>query len=118
MARTVYFADGTHELLFCGDYDTDKKAEALERILRERLGDDSAGLFREIMQDHKETVTALEDEMRSYEGSCEAYLACLQDIQSDVMAATLLLNGRKKLSVALAALQTKINNELYGGKQL
>lgn len=48
MARTLYFLDGSHETLFCGD-DSEKQAAELEHILRERLGDDAAALLREIL---------------------------------------------------------------------
>ena len=49
MARTIYFPDGSHEVLFCDEYDTEKNAVELERILRERLGDDTVALFKLIM---------------------------------------------------------------------
>lgn len=48
MARTLYFADGSKEVIFCGD-DPDKQADGLERIIRERLGDDAAALFCEVL---------------------------------------------------------------------
>lgn len=116
MARTIFFSDGSHEVLFQDEYDTDGKAEILERILRERLGDDSAALFREIMQDHKDSAVNLMEEMQSYEGSCEAYRYCLQDIQDGLNSASALLEedriNRKKLSAIITVLKTKIKNEL------
>lgn len=44
MARTIYFNDGSREVLLVED----NKKQELERILRERLGDDIAELFLEI----------------------------------------------------------------------
>ena len=45
MARTIYFEDGSHEVIFCGSDDTDGLKAALERILRERLGNDTVSLL-------------------------------------------------------------------------
>lgn len=65
MARTIYLPDGSREVLFCGEDDTDKKAEALERILAQRLGRDAAALFREIMRDRQDTIKDLEKALKS-----------------------------------------------------
>lgn len=78
MARTIYFNDGSREVLLCGD---NEKLE-LERILRERLGDDTAELFLEIA----EANVALEDELKSYESSCEDYRNLLQDTHDELNA--------------------------------
>lgn len=116
MANTIYFADGSHEVLFYGEYDTDKKVEALERILRERLGDDTAALFREIMQDRKDEITAVSDELKNYEGSCDSYRSCLQEVFDGLgRAAALLVEkrlDRKKMDTIFCTLLTAINNEL------
>lgn len=116
MANTIYFADGSREVLFYGMYDTDKKVEALERILRERLGDDTAALFREIMQDRKDEITAVSDELKSYEGSCESYRSCLQEVFGGLGSAAALLVekrlDRKKMDAIFCNLMTAINNEL------
>lgn len=64
MARTLYFMDGSQEVLFCDG--TEKLVDDLERIIREHLGNDCAGLFCEIVEEHKDVVSALEDELKGY----------------------------------------------------
>lgn len=49
MARTLYFTDGTCEVLLCDPDDTEGNIAALERILRERLGNDAADLLDSIV---------------------------------------------------------------------
>lgn len=78
MARTIYFNDGSREVLLSGD----NEKQELERILRERLGDDTAELFLEIA----EANVALEDELKSYESSCEDYRYLLQDTHDELNA--------------------------------
>lgn len=51
MARTIYFLDGSREVLLHDEIDTEQSIAALEQILRERLGDDTAVLFRSIIED-------------------------------------------------------------------
>lgn len=46
MARTIYFNDGSREVLLSED----NEKQELERILRERLGNDIAELFLEITE--------------------------------------------------------------------
>jgi len=78
MARTIYFNDGSREVLLSSD----NEKQELERILRERLGDDTAELFLEIA----EANVALEDELKSYESSCEDYRNLLQDTHDELNA--------------------------------
>lgn len=87
MARTIYFNDGSREVLL---YEDNEKQE-LERILRERLGDDTAELFLEIT----EANVGLEDELKSYEASCESYRNLLQDTHDELCA---ILNFSQKLN--------------------
>lgn len=87
MARTIYFNNGSREVLLCGD----NEKQELERILRERLGDDTAELFLEIA----ETNVGLEDELKSYEASCEDYRNLLQDTHDELCA---ILGFTKKLN--------------------
>lgn len=49
MVRTIYFADGTCEVLFCDPDDTESSIAALKRILWERLGKDAADLLDHIV---------------------------------------------------------------------
>lgn len=78
MARTIYFNDGSREVLLPGD----NEKQELEHILRERLGDDTAELFLEIT----EANVALEDELKGYESSCGDYRNLLQDTHDELCA--------------------------------
>lgn len=77
MARTIYFNDGSRELLL-GE---DTERQELERILRERLGDDAAKLFLEVT----EANANLEDELKSYEASCEDCRNILQSTHDELV---------------------------------
>ena len=116
MARTIYFADGSHEVLFSAETDTAQNIDELRRILRERLGDDTASLLESILQDHKYEIEGLEGELSSYEGSCEGYLDCLRDVRAGLNEASALLAdqriSRTKLDTLFQRLLTMINNEL------
>ena len=106
MARTIYLNDGSRELLL-GD---DNERQELERILRERLGDDIAELFLEVA----ETSVALEDELKCYETSCEDYRNLLQSTQDELYAIlgfTKKLNC-KKITESIQRLINSINSNL------
>lgn len=115
MARTVFFSDGSHEVLFSGE-DTDKMETDLERILRERLGADTVELFHDVLADTKRDLADTESDRKSYEMSCDNYRACLCDVKEILdEAAELLLENRidrKKINAALRRAYTRINNEL------
>lgn len=70
MADTINFNDGTREVVFRSD--RDGRIEALERILRERLGNDTAAMFKEILCDFQE-LKDLEDECATLESYNEDY---------------------------------------------
>lgn len=89
MARTIYFNDGSRALLL-GD---DNERQELEQILRERLGDDTAELFLEVT----EVDAGLEDELKSYEASCEDYRNLLQSTHDELYA---ILGSVRKLNCA------------------
>ena len=106
MARTIYFNDGSREVLLCGD----NEKQELERILRERLGDDTAELFLEIA----EANVGLEDELRSYEISCEDYRNLLQDTHDElrnILGFTQKLNCQK-ITTSIQTLIKTINSIL------
>ncbi len=63
MARTLYFTDNTQVALFCDD--TEKLVDDLERILRECLGNDTADLLCDIMQEYRDMVAILKDELKA-----------------------------------------------------
>ena len=89
MARTIYFNDGSREVLL---YEDNEKQD-LEQILRERLGDDAAELFLEVTEDN----VSLEDELKSYEMSCEEYRNLLQTTHDELYA---ILGFVRKLNCA------------------
>ena len=116
MARTIYFEDGSHEVLFCDETNTEANEEALERILRERLGEDTAALLRQVLRERREDMKALEDEFKSYEGSCDSYRACLGEVRSLAEQVLLLLREqrieRKKITSTINSIIRNIHYEL------
>ena len=106
MARTIYFLDGSREVLLIED----NERTELARIIRERLGKDAAELYEEIT----ETNIALEDELKSYEASCETYLTQLTDMRDalqDILKFTGKLNC-EKVNQSIRSLIQSINNHL------
>ena len=116
MARTLYFTDGSHEVLFCEETNTEANEKALERILRERLGEDTATLLLQVLRERREDLEALEDEFKSYEGSCGSYRACLSEVRGLTKQVLLLLGeqhiDRKKITSLLNSIVRNIHNEL------
>ena len=106
MARTIYFKDGSREVLLCGD----NEKQELERFLRERLGDDVAELFQEIA----EANVGLEDELKSYEASCEDYRNLLQDTRDELGAILGFIQklNCQKITVSIQRLIKNINSIL------
>lgn len=49
MAYTIRFNDGTQEVLLHDREDWEAECAALGRIIREKLGDDAADMFQEII---------------------------------------------------------------------
>ena len=106
MARTIYFLDGTREVLLIED----NERTELGRIIRERLGADAETLYQEII----EANIALEDELKSYESSCENYHTQLTDVQ-DALQNILKLTGKlncEKINQSIRSLIQSINNYL------
>ena len=116
MARTIYFEDGSHEVIFCGSDDTDGLKAALERILRERLGNDTVSLLHDVIDPELNGIDALEWELKSYEGSCENYRACLGDVYDGLNQMVKLLRENRlncsKLTELTDKLRKQINSEL------
>lgn len=106
MTRTIYFNDGSREVLL---YEDNEKPD-LERILRERLGDDAAELFLEITEDN----VGLEDELKSYEMSCEEYRSLLQSTHDELvrMLGFVRKLNCKKITESIQRLINSINSNL------
>lgn len=105
MARTVYFLDGTREVLLSEDVSTE-----LERIIQEKLGDDAVELFKEF----SEVNIALEDELKSYETSCENYRNLLEDVREHLRSIQQLAKSlnHPEISQSAHSLIVAINNPL------
>ncbi len=116
MAQTVYFRDGTHEVIFCRPDDTEGRKIVLERILREKLGEDTVSLLNDVLDPELNGIDALEWELKSYEGSCESYRACLGDVYDGLNEMVKLLRenrlNRKKLTELTDKLRKQIHSEL------
>lgn len=108
MARTIYFLDGSREVLCAGD----NERIVLERILRKRLGEDVVELFQEIADPN----VGLEDELKSYEVSCDDYRKLLQDTIDELCRILGVLDTnrsyRKETMAAIQRLVKTINNQL------
>ena len=106
MAKTIYFPDGTCEVLLVED----NERTELGRIILERLGKDAAELYEEVT----DANIALEDELKSYESSLETYHTLLTDIR-DRLLAVLEINGTlnsKKAPQTIHNIIQSINNHL------
>ncbi len=115
MAETVYFSDGSCEVLLCGD-DERKRELALAKIIRERLGYDSEALLNSILESKNDQKELLEDELESYEASCGNYHAVLNDALEIAERVACLLGSvrldRKELTATVRTLICTINKEL------
>ena len=106
MARTIYFLDGTREVLLVED----NERTELGRIIRERLGKDAAELYEEVT----DANIALEDELKSYESSLETYhtqLTDTRDALQDILKFTGKLNC-EKVNQSIRSLIQSINDYL------
>lgn len=68
MAETVYFLDGTMDVVL-----TEKDAY-LDRLIREKLGDDVARLFRECITEMQENLSFQKKATDEQERSADGYL--------------------------------------------
>lgn len=106
MARTIYFLDGTREVLLVED----NERTELGRIILERLGKDAAELYEEVT----DANIALEDELKSYESSLETYhtqLTDTRDALQDILKFTGKLNC-EMVNQSIRSLIQSINDYL------
>lgn len=82
MAQVLYIPGGGCEILLCGEDDFEGRKAAFERIVRERLGTDAAALFNKLME--TAAGMSLEDEIKSYEATCERYCTLLCDARDEL----------------------------------
>lgn len=109
MAYVVCFPDGSTDTLLSDPENRNARLAELEGILRERLGDDFAGLLAECCEDP-------EPKGDDYEAICDGYRACLQDALEKLRYLQFLLTAsrvdRKKLASVIRQAETTIINEL------
>lgn len=82
MARTVYFLDGTHEVIFCAPGDVEGSIAAFDTILRERLGNDSVEVLHTITDELKERLSYCQEEVETYVHESEDYYERLRKVRS------------------------------------
>ena len=73
MAETVYLADGSREVIL-GD-----KGVFLERLIREKLGDDAARCFTEYVSELQEELAESQEISEDQERSADGYLQMCRD---------------------------------------
>lgn len=109
MARVIEFLDGSCETLLRDD-DPREVYMQLERILRERLGDDTADLLGLAVEE------SAEEELKSYEASCESYRNCLQVTQDALCTVLAMLEAKRlnqdKIAAVIKHAVQIINNEM------
>ena len=109
MAYVVCFPDGSTDTLLSDPEDRNARLTELEGILRERLGDDFAGLLAECCEDPERSGD-------DYEVICDEYRSRLQDVLASIQYALHLLRqpsiDRKKLASVIRQVETTIINEL------
>lgn len=104
MANAVYLSNGETE--YCFDGSTSGKAEFLERLLRERLGDDAARFFTEFKAELEDEWLFEEHEKQEteHEAIADGYLAMCRDARDQFNEILDLLDkprlNRKALSEA------------------
>lgn len=79
MAETVYLNDGSMEVIF------EDKDVFLERLLREKLGDDVARCFRECVAELKEEIQEQQELVKDYESNadaCESFTAIMELLEA------------------------------------
>lgn len=110
MAETVYLNDGSMEVVF------DEKDIFLERLLREKLGDDAARFFTEYVNEIKEEAKYTEEAQQEAERSADGYLElCRQACDDFKTLADALAKPKPDFSKALKLAQEawrKIYNEI------
>lgn len=84
MAQVLYIPSGGCEILLCQEGDFEGRKTAFERIVRERLGTDAATLFNKLME--TAAGVSLEDEIKSYEATCEHYCELLHMAEGEMRA--------------------------------
>ena len=107
MAETVYLNDGSMEVIF------EDKDVFLERLLREKLGDDVARCFRECVAELKEKIQEQQELVKDYEGNADGYLDMCRDACESFTAIMELLEAPRLNRNALKSVTRTAFNAIY-----
>ena len=80
MAETVYLADGSREVIL------EDKGVFLERLIREKLGDDAARCFTEYIEEMQEDLQLSQDSVDEKERSADGYFQMCHEALDSIRA--------------------------------
>ncbi len=110
MAETVYLNDGSMEVVF------DEKDIFLERLLREKLGDDAARFFTDYVNEIKEEAKYADEAQQEADRIADGYLELCRQACDDFKTLMGMLDAprldRAKLQQHAQAAWRKIFNEI------
>lgn len=107
MAETVYLTDGSMEVIL-----TDKGV-FLERLIREKLGDDVARCFTEYIEELQEDLKLSQDSVDEQERSADGYFQMCQDALNAFSSLLGLLNAPRLDRKTLRAVAQSGYDDLY-----
>lgn len=107
MAETVYLNDGTVEYIF------DEKDVFLERLIREKLGDDAAHCFREYADELMEEAKSWETQAVDNERIADGYLQMCHNARETFYQLDAMVRSPRLNKSALQKLITEGYQELH-----
>ena len=105
MADTIYFLDGSHEVVFLppGLDPEEARIAFFDRIIRERLGEDSSAVLHSIVDDLRGEKDLSDIAQDDYESTCEEYRGCMEDVWDCLVELQRDLDMSGKVKVKYAA---------------
>ncbi|NCC06747.1 MAG: hypothetical protein EOM30_01585 [Clostridia bacterium] len=107
MAETVYLSDGTTEIIF------DEKPVFLERLIREKLGDDAARCFSSYVSEVEEELKYTQESEDEKEKVADGYIQMCRDAMEQFSLIKAALNAPRLDRKKLTALAEQGFNDLY-----
>lgn len=107
MAETVYLNDGSTEVII-GD-----KRQFLERLIREKIGDDAAECFNRYAAELLEMIDIAEDCAAERERSADGYLQMCRDACNSLREILTFLTGKRLNRKALRMAAQNAYDDLY-----
>lgn len=107
MAETVYLNDGSTEVII-GD-----KRQFLERLIREKIGDDAAECFDRYAAELAETIDLLEECTAERERCADGYLQMCRDACNSLREILILLTDDRLNRKALRMAAQNAYDDLY-----